>query len=123
MKDLVRKSVLLIGLVLSFASQANDFVPLKTLNGKVTISTPREIVPMFKKIIEIIYPSSRRPTEVLTEQTTEVTLAFNYTNNKLSKLSLEKHTKYFRNPFIIFILQRRGVVMSLSNKMDIHLLY
>ncbi|MBE4590681.1 hypothetical protein BOO31_18895 [Vibrio navarrensis] len=52
MKDLVRKLVLLIGLVLSFASQANDLVPLKMLNGKVTISTPRDFVPMSKEIIE-----------------------------------------------------------------------
>ncbi|EHA1127847.1 hypothetical protein FG475_22895 [Vibrio navarrensis] len=99
MKDLVRKSVLLIGLVLSFASQANDLVPLKMLNGKVTISTPRDFVPMSKEIIEIKYPSSRRPTEVLTEQTTEVTLAFNYTNNKLSKTELSEAHKIFSKSF------------------------
>ncbi len=101
MKYKVKTFVILIGIVFSVMVQANDFVPIKALNGKVTIVTPKDFTPMSQESLEIKYPGSRRPTEVLSDKTTQVTLAFNYTNSQMSKAALvSSHTtlsKMFHN--------------------------
>ncbi|MDO6762931.1 hypothetical protein [Agarivorans sp. 1_MG-2023] len=93
MKYIVKTSMVLIGVICSVMVQANDLVPIKMLDGKVTISTPEDFTPMPQELVEIKYPSSRRPTDVLTDETTQVTLAFNHTNNKMSKKELIKAHK------------------------------
>ncbi|THB75041.1 MAG: hypothetical protein D6B25_12620 [Desulfobulbaceae bacterium] len=67
----------------SFA-HAENLVPRNALNGKVSLLTPENFGPMPQDILELKYPSSRRPTEVLSDTTGGVTLAFNHTKNQMT---------------------------------------
>jgi hypothetical protein len=62
---------------------SQELVNLEVLSGKVSILAPKEFGPMPKDVVEIKYPSSRRPTEVLSDKTGGVSLAFNHTNNPM----------------------------------------
>lgn len=80
MKNLFLLVVLL--LVASFA-QADELVMRTALNGKVSLVTPAGFGPMPQDVLEMKYPSSRRPTEVLSDATGGVSLAFNHTQSKM----------------------------------------
>lgn len=67
----------------STASFSEGLVKIEALNGRVSILAPKNFGPMSKEILELKYPSSRRPTEVLSDVTGGVSLAFNYTNNRM----------------------------------------
>ena len=62
---------------------AEELTKIEALNGKVTILAPKSFGPMPSDILEIKYPASRRPTEVLSDNTGGITLAFNHTNNAM----------------------------------------
>ncbi len=99
MKHIVKNTLILIGVILSFTVQASELVPLKVLNDKVTISAPKDFIPMSQELLEIKYPNSGRPADVLTDETTQVTLAFKHTNNKMSKEDLIKAHKQVSKMF------------------------
>lgn len=71
--------ILLLLITVSFLSHASEFNTIKILDGKVTILAPKTFSPMPDNMIEIKYPNSRRPTEVLSNETGSVTLAFGHT--------------------------------------------
>ncbi|MGD8593712.1 MAG: hypothetical protein PVF82_12800 [Gammaproteobacteria bacterium] len=69
-------------LIATFA-QADEFITRTVLNGKVTLTTPKSFGPMAEDILEKKYPSSRRPTEVLSDSTGGVSIAFNHTQSRI----------------------------------------
>jgi hypothetical protein len=73
----------LLLLCFSVTSFSEELVKIEALNGSVSIFAPKEFGPMPKDILEMKYPSSRRPTEVLSDKTGGVTLAFNHTNTPM----------------------------------------
>ena len=77
--------VYLLILLLFFCenSFSEELIKIEVLNGKVSIIAPKDFGPMPKDILEMKYPSSRRPTDVLSDRTGGVTLAFNHTNNPM----------------------------------------
>jgi hypothetical protein len=99
MKYTVRAFAILFGIVSSVVAQASNLVPTEMLDGKVTIFTPKNFTPMTQEVVEIKYPSSRRPSDVLTDETTQVTLAFNHTNNRMLKTDLIKAHKTISKMF------------------------
>lgn len=70
-------------LLTSTFAQADELQTRTALNGKVTFTTPKSFGPMPKEILELKYPNSRRPTEVLSDSTGGVSLAFNHTQSRI----------------------------------------
>ncbi len=95
--------VLLNLVFISVSAFAEELVEVKVLNGKVSIYVPDEFGSMPTKILELKYPSSRRPTEVLSDKTGGVSLAFSHTNNAMPLSQVGKaHTsisKMFHNMY------------------------
>lgn len=73
----------LILFFLALPGYCEELVTRTMLNGKVSLLAPNDFVLMKKEILELKYPSSRRPTEVLSDATGGVTLAFNHTQDKM----------------------------------------
>lgn len=82
--------LIIVMLLVSTLAQANELIERTALNGKVTLITPKSFAPMAKHLLEMKYPNSRRPTEVLSDSTGGVSLAFNHTRNPMS-LNQIKH--------------------------------
>ena len=92
---------LILTLFLSSYSFAEDIEKKTVLNGKLEILAPKNFKLMSKAMLEIKYPNSRRPTEVLCNSSGSVSLAFNFTNNKLLKKDIKaahiQFSKLFHN--------------------------
>lgn len=90
-------------LLTSSFAQADELLTRTALNGKVTFTTPKSFGPMPKEIIEIKYPNSRRPTEVLSDSTGGISLAFNHTKNRMLpkqiKMARPSMSKMFHNQY------------------------
>lgn len=88
--------------LLSFPAYAADKLVTRTvLDGKVSLLTPKNFGPMKKELLDIKYPMSRRPSEVLSDSTGGVTLAFNHTKTQMTQAQvIEAHksiSKMFHN--------------------------
>ncbi|NQZ30964.1 MAG: hypothetical protein HRU06_06795 [Oceanospirillaceae bacterium] len=72
-------------LILTFSafSSAVEFSTVEVLNGKVTIDIPKNFTQMTKEVLALKYPNSRRPTEVLSDETGGISIAFNHTASKI----------------------------------------
>lgn len=82
--DIVKIYLVVFSLILfSLTSFGGELIEVKALSGKVSILAPKGFGAMPTDLLEIKYPSSRRPTEVLSDKTGGVTLAFNHTNNAM----------------------------------------
>ncbi|TVT57691.1 MAG: hypothetical protein FHK80_08075 [Azoarcus sp. PHD] len=86
----MRLLALFFALWCSSLSFAAGLVHRDALNGRVSVLAPENFGPMPTKLLELKYPSSRRPTEVLSDDTGRVTLAFNHTNNALQPHELKE---------------------------------
>ena len=90
-------------LLTSAFAQADELLKRTALNGKVTITTPKSFGPMPKDILEVKYPGSRRPTEVLSDSTGGVSLAFNHTKSRMLPEQIKKArpsmSKMFHNMY------------------------
>jgi len=80
---------------------AEELIEVKALDGKVSILVPEGFKAMSSEILNVKYPSSHRPTEVLSDTTGGVTLAFNYTANQVApsqvKAAHKSMSKMFHN--------------------------
>ena len=77
---------ILVGLsfvLFSLTSFAEELIEVRLLSDKVTILAPKGFGAMPANLLEIKYPLSSRPTEVLSDSTGGVTLAFNHTENTM----------------------------------------
>jgi len=100
----VKNYLVIFTLVLfSFNSLAEELIKVKTLSGKISILAPKGFGAMPIDILEVKYPASRRPTEVLSDKTGGVTLAFNHTNTAMQPSQVkEAHisiSKMFHNNY------------------------
>lgn len=95
--------ILLIVSLISVSTHADELVSRTVLNGKVTLLTPKSFGPMRKELLEMKYPMSRRPSEVLADSTGGVTLAFNHTKTPMTQEQVvEAHqgiSKMFHNMY------------------------
>lgn len=92
--------------ILFFAASSlycEDLISRTVLNGKVTLVTPKDFGLMKKELLEMKYPASRRPSEVLSDSTGGVTLAFNHTQSPMKQDQvIEAHaaiSKMFHNTY------------------------
>jgi hypothetical protein len=74
----------------STAALSDDLIKINALNGKISLLAPAEFKPMAKDLVNIKYPSTQKPTEVLSDSTGSVTLAFNHTNNAMTPSQVRK---------------------------------
>jgi len=92
---------LILMMAFSACISAVEFTSIEALNGKVSLETPKSFAPMTKEVLALKYPSSRRPTEVLSDETGGISIAFNHTASKVRPSQLkEAHTvlsKTFHN--------------------------
>jgi len=100
----VNKFLVLFFVVLFSSSVlSEEMIEVKALDGKVSVYAPKGFEPMPTSILDKKYPSSRRPSEVLSDKTGGVTLAFNYTNNAMQPNQVnEAHgaiSKMFHNMY------------------------
>jgi hypothetical protein len=68
-------------------------------DGKVQLKIPREFKPMSEAVMKLKYPMERRPTVVLTDETTQINVALNWTQNRLSQELIEEYQKSFVETF------------------------
>ncbi|KLV05494.1 hypothetical protein ABT56_10990 [Photobacterium aquae] len=91
---------LMLVLFSSFSLSA-ELITKNVLNGRVSLLIPQQFTQMPDDILEIKYPSSRRPTEVLSDDSGSISLAFNHTNTVMESSDIpEFHhaiSKMFHN--------------------------
>ena len=81
---IIRKYLLIIILgLLSLNSFSQKLIEVKALSGNVSVFVPKNFGVMPMHILEIKYPTSRRPTEALSNKTGTVSLVFNHTTNAM----------------------------------------
>jgi hypothetical protein len=94
--------ILIFGLI-SLNAFSEELVEVKALSGKVSILAPKGFRSMPIDMLEVKYPASRRPTEVLSDKTGGVTLAFNHTENAMQPSQVEEAhisiSKMFHNMY------------------------
>jgi len=88
-------------LIFSGTALAEGLINIEVLSGKVSILVPKNFGPMQKDILKLKYPSSRKPTEVLSNTAGSVTLAFNHTNDLMHPIQVRQShatiSKMFHN--------------------------
>lgn len=89
-------------LIFAFSSLSfsEDLTVISVLNDQVSILAPEGFGLMPNDILEMKYPSSRRPTEVLSDSTGGVTLAFNHTKNAMLPSQVKAAHKMNRPVFV-----------------------
>ncbi len=65
------------------------FVRRTALNGKVSLLVPVGFAEMPEDVVSVKYPSSRRPTEVLSDPTGAISLAFNHTQSHMAPSAVQ----------------------------------
>ncbi len=86
-------------LAMSTGVGAQELEAKQVLGGKLVIQVPAELQTMPKELIEIKFPNSNRPTDVLSDSTGGVTLAFNHTQNVLSPNQIREAHGVISNVF------------------------
>jgi hypothetical protein len=66
-----------------------EFKEQSFFENKLTMKVPTEFEPMSNELKQIKYPSERRPPLVLTDETSQINLALNWTENKAEQKDLE----------------------------------
>ncbi len=89
-------------LFLGITSTAAETVRLEQrsiLNGKIEILLPAAFKVMDKEMMQLKYPSERRPTIVYTNPAGSVNVAFNHTKSKISPEKIPAMHKYLESTF------------------------
>ena len=93
----MRLFLLILSIFACSVSFAEELHKIDALAGKISLLAPSRFEPMAQELINIKYPSSRRPTEVLSDTTGGVTLAFNHTATPMQPSQVkEAHTSISR---------------------------
>jgi len=90
---------LILTLTLSAFVSAENFTTTEVLNGKVALEIPDSFAPMTKEALALKYPSSRRPTEALADETGGISIAFNHTASKVRPSQLKEAHTVLSNTF------------------------
>ena len=94
--------VLIIGLSLglvSFSPSVIELVKRSILNDQVEILLPKDFEIMSEEMLNIKYPSNRRPTLVFTDSTAGVNVAFNHTTSKADQQQIDAYKENFVSTF------------------------
>ncbi|EOB3574793.1 hypothetical protein ACHELY_003995 [Vibrio vulnificus] len=86
-------------LAMSTGVGAKELKAKQVLAGKLIIQVPTELQTMPQELIEVKFPNSNRPTDVLSDSTGGVTLAFNHTQNALSPNQIREAHGVISNMF------------------------
>lgn len=86
-------------LAMSTVVAAKELEAKQVLAGKLIIQVPTELQTMPQELIEVKFPNSNRPTDVLSDSTGSVTLAFNHTQNALSPNQIREAHGVISNMF------------------------
>ena len=96
-------SLICILLFIASPTHADELIERTALNGKLSLMIPARFSPMPRHLLELKYPSSKRPAEVLSDETGGVSIAFNHTPVKMSPAQVkEAHaamSKMFHNMY------------------------
>jgi hypothetical protein len=98
MKKRILINVLWFSLI-SLALTKVDLARKVILNNKVEILLPKEFEIMSEEMLNIKYPSNRRPTLVYTNETGSVNVAFNHTASKATQQQLDAYKNNFVSTF------------------------
>jgi len=90
---------LILMMVFCASVSAVEFTSIEVLKGKVTLEIPDSFAPMTKEALALKYPSTRRPTEVLSDETGGVSIAFNHTASKVRPSQLKEAHTVLSNTF------------------------
>ncbi len=103
MKQLIRFITVLFYLLSSLSVWGgSSFSETEVLAGKVSISIPDAFMVMPDDMVDIKYPRSKRPTEVFSDQSTQVNLVLNYTGHPISERDLVENHQRFSDMFCNF---------------------
>ncbi len=109
MKQCIRFTTVLLCLLSSLSVWGGSAVSegyvaseIEMLAGRVTISIPKAFMVMSDEIVEIKYPRSKRPTEVFSDESTQVNLVLNYTHHPISIVDLIENHQRFSDMFCRF---------------------
>lgn len=91
--------VSLFTILMSLNSFSTELLEITALNNKITLLAPKEFRPMPEKLLSMKYHASRRPTEVFSDATGGVSLAFNHTQNKMDPSQIASAQKSISQAF------------------------
>ena len=103
MKTFINRNILLVVLIFihSLTACTQDLVDKKVLANKLSIQIPKDFVLMSEDMLNVKYPAtSRRPTEVYTNEAGSINIALNYTQNQITLEDLPEMEKVLKNQFI-----------------------
>lgn len=69
--------------IFSLTGFSEELVKIDALDGRISLYAPKNFTVMSEEALDIKYPKNGRPSDVLTDESTEVNLVFNYTANAL----------------------------------------
>jgi len=95
----MKSLALLLCIAFSSPALAQEASKLTVLNDKVSLKVPSSFTPMPKEILDVKYPASRRPTEVLSDSTGGVSIAFNHTKNRMTPDQIDEGHKSISKMF------------------------
>ncbi|QNR25144.1 hypothetical protein [Croceimicrobium hydrocarbonivorans] len=96
------KTIALAILTIAITSAFTSTVVLETkslLNGKVEIKMPKDFEIMSDELMKLKYPSDRRPTLVYSNESGEINVALNHTQNQASQELIPAYKDNFVKTF------------------------
>lgn len=119
MKSLI-SFIACLTLLLSFNAWSGEFKETSALNNKVSLVVPAAFKPMSQEAISVKYLHSRRPTEVISDDTHGVSIAFNHTQNPMEPEQLDEAqrvmSKVFHNLYPSAEWIREGLISQNGSK-------
>lgn len=79
--------------LLSVAPDKVDFTTKSLLEDKIELKIPKDFDIMSEELIKLKYPSDRRPTLVYSNETGEINVALNLTDNKANQDLIEPYVE------------------------------
>ncbi len=95
---LVFIGILIIPL-LSMTIRKNELELKSLLNDKIELKIPKKFERMSEELMKLKYPSERRPTLVYSNESGEINVALNLTQNKASQDLIESYVQNFVDMF------------------------
>ncbi|HEY8935984.1 MAG TPA: hypothetical protein VIM65_12220 [Cyclobacteriaceae bacterium] len=95
-----RHLILLLSVILiSWTTPIIELEKRKILGDKVEILIPKEFEVMSEDMMNLKYPSNRRPTLVYTDKTGGINIAFNHTASKATQQQIDAYKDNFVSTF------------------------
>jgi hypothetical protein len=99
-KNITKAGLAALSLILIVAfTVSNELETRLLLNDKVELKVPKDFGIMSEEMMEIKYPSERRPTLVYTNESGEINVALNLTQNQASQGMIQAYSDNFIQMF------------------------